>query len=464
MFLLLLGSVQEDALTSDEPMHITAGYASLRFRDARLNPEHPPLLKMLAAVPLLALRLHFPLTSPAWQEGLNDQWTTSELFLYSSGNDPHRIAALARLGPIVLTVVLGLVLFAWTRRWARSTAALLSLGLYVWSPTVLAHGRLVTTDVAAAFGVALAGFAFIPFLTTPGGRAALRAGLTLGLALLCKFSTVLLVPWVAALTLVWIVPEPTRRARYLRGLAILAGSAALLVLLPYLWATADYPPDRQLRDTYFTFFRVGGGPAGCAGDASAEADFARLLRDRSCDLRACVSRPPEGGLPRLTRCPMELAIWLADKPVVRAWGQYLAGLLWTMHRVHTGGTADFPFYFLGEVSASGSRACFPVVYAIKEALPWHLLSAWALLLALVRVWSSAWGVRPLLGWLRGHPAETCMLGWLVLYWGVAIQSNLNIGVRHLLPIFPFAMVLVARELSRWLARSPRPLRPAGRGP
>jgi hypothetical protein len=235
--------------------------------------------------------------------------------------------------------------------------------------------------------------------------------------LLCKFSTVLLVPWVAALMLVWIALEPTRRARYLRGLAILAGSAALLILLPYLWATADYPPDRQLRDTYFTFFRVGGGPAGCAGDASAEADYARLLRDCSRDLHACVSRPPEGGLPRLTRCPMELAIWLADKPVVRAWGQYLAGLLWTMHRVHTGGTADFPFYFLGEVSASGSRACFPVVYAIKEALPWHLLSAWALLLALVRVWSSAWGVRPLLSWLRGHPAETCMLGWLVLYWG-----------------------------------------------
>jgi hypothetical protein len=72
MLLLLLGSVQEDALTSDEPAHITAGYASLRFRDARLNPEHPPLLKMLAAAPLLALQVHFALASHAWQEGLND--------------------------------------------------------------------------------------------------------------------------------------------------------------------------------------------------------------------------------------------------------------------------------------------------------------------------------------------------------------------------------------------------------
>jgi hypothetical protein len=74
------------------------------------------------------------------------------------------------------------------------------LVLYVWSPTVLAHGRLVTTDVAA-FGVVLAGFAFVPFLVTAGSWAALRAGLAQALALLCKFSTVLLLPWVTALTL-----------------------------------------------------------------------------------------------------------------------------------------------------------------------------------------------------------------------------------------------------------------------
>jgi 4-amino-4-deoxy-L-arabinose transferase-like glycosyltransferase len=203
MLLLLLGSVREEALTSDEPAHITAGDASLRFRNARLNPEHPPLLKMLAAVPLLALQLHFPLTSPAWQEGLNDQWTTAELFLYAFGyafgNYPHRIAALARLGPVSLTAMLGLVLFGWTRRWAGDTAALLTLVLYVWSPTVLAHGRLVTTDVAAAFGVVLAGFAFVPLLATAGSWAALRTGLAL--AMLCKFSTVILLPWVTALTL-----------------------------------------------------------------------------------------------------------------------------------------------------------------------------------------------------------------------------------------------------------------------
>jgi hypothetical protein len=45
MLLLMLASAQEDSLTFDEPAHIAAGYASLRYRDARLNHEHPPLVE-----------------------------------------------------------------------------------------------------------------------------------------------------------------------------------------------------------------------------------------------------------------------------------------------------------------------------------------------------------------------------------------------------------------------------------
>ena len=163
MLLLLLGSSREDSLTFDEPAHIAAGYTYLRFRDARLNYEHPPLLKMLAAIPLLRLSLHFPLSSPAWQDANNGQWETARAFFYESGNDPDHIATWARLGPIVVTVCLGLMLFLWAKQWAGPAPALLTLLLYVFSPTILAHGRLVTTDVAAAFGVTLTSLAYIPF-------------------------------------------------------------------------------------------------------------------------------------------------------------------------------------------------------------------------------------------------------------------------------------------------------------
>ena len=206
MFSLLLASSWEDSLTVDENPHITAGYTYLRLRDARLNPEHPPLLKILAAVPLLSLPLNFPLAHPAWQDDdrqQDPQWPMARVFLYESNNDPHRIAVWARLAPILLTVLLGLLLFGWARRFACDGTALLTLLLYTFSPTVLAHGRYVTTDVPAALGVALAGFSFIRFLAAPSRNTALVSGLALGTALLFKFSIVLLVPLLVTLTLLW---------------------------------------------------------------------------------------------------------------------------------------------------------------------------------------------------------------------------------------------------------------------
>jgi 4-amino-4-deoxy-L-arabinose transferase-like glycosyltransferase len=447
MFSLLLASSWEDSLTVDENPHITAGYTYLRLRDARLNPEHPPLLKILAAVPLLSLPLNFPLAHPAWQDDdrqEDPQWPMSRVFLYESNNDPHRIAVWARLAPILLTVLLGLLLFRWARRFACDGTALLTLLLYTLSPTVLAHGRYVTTDVPAALGVALAGFSFIRFLAAPSRNTALVSGLALGTALLFKFSIVLLVPLLVTLTLLWSGLEPQRAVRYLAGLIIMGICTTLFVLLPYLWTTAQYPPERQLRETYFTFYE----------DRNA---YAALVQDRTRDLRACAH-----GLRPVKRCLADLMIFIADKPILRAWEAHLLGVVNVILHVH--GRHISPTYFLGDVSFTGWWHYFPAVYAIKEPLSFHILTAFTLFLALARVWSGTWGVRSLLGWLRGHPAETLMLSWLILYWGGAIRANLNIGVRHLLPAFPFALILVARELSQWLKGVQQPFAMAGISP
>ena len=452
MLLLMLASTQGDSLTFDEPAHIAAGYAYVRYRDARLNHEHPPLVKVLAALPLLAAAPRFPLASSAWQEANNGQWETAHIFLYESGNDPHRITALARLGPMAIALVLGLVLFLWTRRWAGDGAALLALFLLVFSPTILAHGRLVTTDVAAAFGVLLASLAFTRFLTAPGVKTGFMAGMGLGLALLCKFSTVLLIPLMLGCTLLWMCLEPRRVRRYLLGIIFIGVNAALLVLLCYLWTTGNYPPDRQFRDTYMALFWVNDGPMGRTHEEPREVDFPLLQRDPRRDVLACMGLRPARGISRLKRCPSDVVIFMADKPLLRAWGHYLYGLIWTMQRASLGTSAAFPFYFLGEVSTTGQTSFFPIVYAVKEPLASSVLLAATLSLALLRLRSSALSLKATGTWLRGHPTETFMLGWLALYWYVSITANLNIGVRHLLPVFPFTFMLVAREVSRWLTQ------------
>jgi 4-amino-4-deoxy-L-arabinose transferase-like glycosyltransferase len=466
MFLLMIGSAWEDSLTFDEPAHITAGYAYVKFRDARLNYEHPPLLNIVAALPLLPLAPQFPLTASSWRDANNGQWEAARIFLFESGDDPYRMAALARLGPIILALLLGLLLFIWTKQWGGDIPALLTLCLYVFSPTVLAHGRLVTTDVASAFGVVLTGWTFSDFLATSRVRTALLTGLALGIALLCKFSAFLLVPFMMALTLLWICLWPKHVWRYLLGGGIISVIAPLLVLLTYLWTTAHYPPERQLRDSYQALFWVGNSPPGRTSGETVDEYFMLLTQDRTRDLRVCMHLPPWRYPSHLLSCAAGLVVFLADKPGLRAWGHYLYGLVWTMNRARAGSEAAFPFYFLGEVSVSGQPLFFPVVYAVKEPLSLHILTLTALLLACRRLMSSAWHLGALADWLRGHPAETFMLGWLALYGLVSINANLNIGVRHLLPLYPFIFMLVAREIGQWLcgrgstAEHARPVLPA----
>mgnify|MGYP001600129432 FL=1 len=80
-FHMINASLKESAVF-DETAHIAAGYSYLKFLDYRLNPEHPPLLKIISAIPLLFLDLEFPSASPAWQNEVNGQWEVGRQFLY----------------------------------------------------------------------------------------------------------------------------------------------------------------------------------------------------------------------------------------------------------------------------------------------------------------------------------------------------------------------------------------------
>jgi hypothetical protein len=81
MFILMFFSSWNDATTFDEVAHIPAGYSYLTQGDYRLNPEHPPLIKDLAAIPLLFLKLNFPTNIKAWTEDVNGQWDIGRIFL-----------------------------------------------------------------------------------------------------------------------------------------------------------------------------------------------------------------------------------------------------------------------------------------------------------------------------------------------------------------------------------------------
>ncbi len=413
MGLLMLFSVKGDSAIMDELAHIPAGYSYLALRDYRLNPEHPPLIKDLAAFPALFLNPHFPTDTAFWKEDVNGQWEQGRAFLYQSGNDADKIILWMRVPMMLLALFFGWLFFGWAKKYFGAQAAIIALALYAFSPTILAHSRFVTTDLAAAFAFFIGIVCFLLFLENPTWKNVVRAGLAFGIAQLLKFSLFLLIPIYGSLLVLWVLAQMhlhwKDRARVFFGLlgkTILIGVVGMVLIWGvYAYHVWDYPMERQLSDSGFLLGSFG---------------------------------------------TMELAdfdLWMAKQPLLRPLAQYFLGILMVVQRVAGGNTT----YFLGEVSASGSTLYFPTMYLLKEPLAFHILSLMALGFALWNVararQKSLWNA---LFWIQNHFLEAAAWLFIIFYWGWSMRSPLNIGVRHLLPTFPFIYILVAKEIVHWL--------------
>ncbi|MGO9130424.1 MAG: hypothetical protein ACLQIS_11895, partial [Bryobacteraceae bacterium] len=129
-------SALQETETWDEGIHLAAGYSYLKTGDFRLNPEHPPLFKLLCALPLVALHPKLPLEDASWTKG--DQQEFSDAFMYQNRVPARKMLFVARLVTIALTLGLGLALVLWTRRKFGAVAALGALSLYAFDPNLIA--------------------------------------------------------------------------------------------------------------------------------------------------------------------------------------------------------------------------------------------------------------------------------------------------------------------------------------
>lgn len=430
LVLSFLSSI-DDSATSDESPHIIAGYSYLTQKDMRLNPEHPPLVKNLAAVPLLFLKLNFPKNSFAWEQPDGPFWwhqfNLGGEFLYHAGNNPDKILFFARIPMILLLIVCGYFLFKFTKEFFGEKIAILALFFFTFSPTFLAHGRLVTTDVGAAFGVIFACFFFFKALKEPNKKNIILAGISLGISQLLKFSLILLLPYFFFLTFVWVIIYKNWKTPF----KVLFFSLCLWILV--VWVVYgvqiyNYPPERQLRDARITLESFEGGSSSIK--------------------KTCLT---PFSIQKIKRCPAEIIIWASNKPLLRALAHYGLGLLMIFQRASGGHTT----YFLGEVSASGWRIYFPFVYLIKEPLAFHLFGLISLCYFLLKIEKTIYKnfFDKLKDLLRKNFVIFSMIIWLIIYWITSIRSNLNIGVRHLLPIFPFTIILTAKGIIFWLENS-----------
>jgi len=409
VFLVSVLSIKDDSLTMDEVAHLPAGYSYLTQKDMRLNPEHPPLIKDLAALPLLFIKgINFPSNIQAWQEDINGQWAFGYHFLYHNQNPTEKMIFWARIPMILVLILLGFYVFKWAKELYGNKAALLSLFLFSFSPTLLAHGRLVTTDVGATIGVFIATYYFIRALQNKSKKDVILAGIAFGIAQLCKFSVILLIPFFILLGLVfWLIKLGTFK-QTLKILVLVFVTGYILVWPVYQYHVLKYPPEKQFRDT----------------QVFLEA------------------------YPDLIKKPI---LWATNKPILRAYAQYLTGVLMVLHRGAFGHTT----YFLGEISNLGWKNYFPIVYLIKEPLPLHVLTLIALCYIAFKIQKPFWinTFSRIKNWIKNNFSQFAMLIFIVFYWLTSLFSNLNIGVRHLLPVFPFTFLQVSGAITDFLKES-----------
>jgi 4-amino-4-deoxy-L-arabinose transferase-like glycosyltransferase len=392
----LTSSISWQSPSWDEGDHLFAGYMSLKTRDNSLNPEHPPMAKMVAALPLMPMALKI-----APQQGRyfkDEAYLGGRELIYRNqpAYSPDTILFRARMAVSIFTFALALLVFFAGTEMFSLPAGLLAMALFVFEPSIITNGAYVTTDETVACMFFAAVYGFYRYVRRPSAPRLLVAGILAGMCLAAKHSAVLLAPMLILIALGevigqsrswWPAQDKTgqpRKVSILRMTAALAAIAAIAVFV--LWT--------------FYSFRYHMRPDGSAMTPSLIANAAALpaLQARIILFFARFHLLPES---------------------------YLYGLIDVLV------VGDFtPSYIFGKVYAHGVWFYFPVVLALK----WTIGAGCLLALAF-------WAI--VTGKLR-RPREVLFLTVpVVVYLAVAISSPLNIGVRHILPVFAFILVLAA---------------------
>jgi len=383
MGLLAGGAALRESVTLDEVAHIGAGVSYLQKFELRLNGEHPPLAKMLAALPLVVGGVRADYSSASWTistkffpDAFLGQWAFGQWVL-SRWNDPVRTLALARLPMLLLTLVLGWLIFRFARELGGDWGGLLCLTAYVTCPLFLTFGPLVLTDVTITLFSVLSLWSFATLWQRPTRKHQRMFALWLACALLSKYSAGILFFAFAAFALStrWRpvagqpAAKPEARAwRRARWRATLTGTllAALIVYAVYFvfsWS-----------QTHEVLYLMGKSPY--------LSPVKRLLM------------PP----------------WL----YVRGMG--VIALTYVRQA-----------YLLGRWYPHGVWFFFPVLFLLKSTLGFLALVAAAMIAGIV--WRSAPDGRPN---VAGNRALHWRVLWtsLVVYLAICIAAHFNVSIRH----------------------------------
>lgn len=383
MIVQLWTSVTQLSITSDEADHLHAAYRYWQCNDFGWNPEHPPLVKIVAGLPLQATHVNDQIANACGGANNKDyDFQIGHAFVFTN---PEKVLTASRFAVSLFAVLLLVATWFFARKMFGLPVAVICGVLIAFEPNVLAHGALITTDVAGTLGFLLAVYAAYCYVTDPNLSRILALGLAMGFALCAKHSSVLLaaiIPAVLAADAILLrTGERGRRLALHAGALLIVAATAFIVL----WASYG--------------FRYAARPGGAAIWSPPRLEFAHSTV--------------------ATKVIPQFEHWhlLAEA--------YLVGLQDILVESELGR----PAFVLGKLYQDGNWFYFPVAAAIKFTLPF---------------WLMLFGSAAALSFWRSKRRELLFLIVPAAFFlAFSMRSGLNIGIRHLLPILPFLIILAA---------------------
>ncbi len=386
--------------TVDEPDHILAGHRHWQCGDFGINPEHPPLLKLLATVPLNFREL----SEPPWECGSQltskfDAFSYGSTFLVENGVDWVVISA--RLAASLMSLLLALLVLSATWEMFGRWEALTALAIVAFEPNLIAHGSIVTTDMAISATSFGAIYALYRFGKDPTWLRFAVSGLAFGLMLGAKHSAVIFVGILFVLligdTVLFRRSDVHLSRRIIRQTAAFAGM--FVIGLAILWS--------------FYGFRYYAIPSATESTISV-ADYIK-----------------ENGRPEsVASLPAQVTAAISHTPVLPE--SYVLG----MADVIAWGTRNS--WIFGRSYTTGQWFYFPIAFLVKTSLALLLLLPLGLVYLLFNREK----------WREGM----FLLVPAIILFLFASSSNFTTGVRHILPVYPLLIVLASAG-AIWLCRT-----------
>jgi hypothetical protein len=384
--------------TVDEPVHLLAGYRHWQCGDFGINPEHPPLLKLIAAAPLMFRNV----ATPPWECG-SKITSTPDSFLYGQKffvqNGPDQMVIPARLASSLVAILMAVLVFAFTWRAFGKWEALIALAIVAFEPNFIANGPIVTTDmILSAAGIA-AVFASYEFCRKQDLKSLLVMGISFGFLLAAKHSAILFFPALLALVIAdTLFFDRSRSDLKTKGLRRIGGFAvACLMGVVLLWSLYGFRyraiPNENVATTSVADYMASARP-------EVVTSFAARIVE---------------AVERAHVLPQSYVLGL---------GNVVANSSRNMN-------------LFGRAYSTGQWFYFPVSFLIKSSIALLLLFPLGIAFCI---------------FVKDKRREMMfVLLPPLVFFGIALMSKLNIGVRHILPVYPF-FIIAAAAGAVWMAR------------